>query len=226
MIRKLILTSFIITLLPGAGKRLSFDDVQGKSPFKYAQLGMMNWYSNKNAYLTWGKNENKGAIVEVSFPDRDTVTFVDSSAFYIDGNKLKVSRFTLDKTETKLLLLSNREQIWRHSYYGTYHIMDLKTKTIEPVSKDNTNLRNVKMSPDGKKVAYVRNDNNIYVYDLIRNREKKITNNGSKIILNGHFGWVYEEEFGSFDAYRWSPESQYIASVSYTHLTLPTKRIV
>ncbi|SVD46420.1 uncharacterized protein METZ01_LOCUS399274, partial [marine metagenome] len=84
---------------------------------------MMNWYSNKNAYLTWGIDENKGAIVEVSFPDRDTVTFVDSSAFYIDGNKLKVSRFTLDKTETKLLLLSNREQIWRHSYYGTYHIM-------------------------------------------------------------------------------------------------------
>ena len=222
MIRKLILIAFIITLLPGAGKRLSFDDVQGKSPFKYAQLGMMSWYSNKNAYLTWGNNKNKGAIVEVSFPERDTVTFVDSSAFYIDGIKLKVSLFTLDKTETKLLLLSNREKIWRHSYYGTYHIMDLITKTLEPVSKDNTNLRNVKISPDGEKVAYVRNDNNIYVYDLIRNREKKITNNGSKIILNGHFGWVYEEEFGSFDAYRWSPESQYIAYWEENQSQVPT----
>ena len=167
MIRKLILITFIITLLQGAGKRLSFDDVQGNSPFKYAELGMMSWYSNKNAYLTWGKNENIGSIVEVSFPERDTVTFVDSSAFYIDGIKLKVSRFTLDKTETKLLLLSNREQIWRHSYYGTYHVMDIRTKILEPVSKDNTNLRNVKMSPDGEKVAYVRKDNNIYVYDLI-----------------------------------------------------------
>ena len=41
--------------------------------------------------------------------------------------------------------------------------------------------------------------------------ESQLTFDGSETILNGHFGWVYEEEFGSYDAYRWSPNSQYIA---------------
>ena len=89
--------------------------------------------------------------------------------------------------------------------------MDLKTKQIYSISENNKKLRNGKFSPDGKKVAYVREDNNIYVYDLKKYREKQITFNGSEKILNGLHGWVYEEEFGSFDAYRWSPDSRFIA---------------
>ncbi|MEC9474890.1 MAG: DPP IV N-terminal domain-containing protein, partial [Candidatus Neomarinimicrobiota bacterium] len=66
-------------------------------------------------------------------------------------------------------------------------------------------------APDGLKVAYVRKDNNLYVFDIKKRKERKLTKSGSSSILNGHFGWVYEEEFGSFDAYRWSPNSKYIA---------------
>ena len=203
----IIICSFIF----GAGKRLSFDDVQGKSPFEFARLGMMVWFSDENAYLTWGKDEYKGDIVRVTFPERDTTEFVDSSTFYINGKKLKVSRFSFDSSGNNLLLLSNRERIWRHSFTGTYHVMDLSTKNILPVSKENFGLRNVKLSPDGTRAAYVRNDNNLYVFDFLRNKEKRLTSNGSKVISNGHFGWVYEEEFGSFDAYRWSQDSRYIA---------------
>ncbi|MDP6755938.1 MAG: DPP IV N-terminal domain-containing protein, partial [Candidatus Marinimicrobia bacterium] len=208
---RLLLIGLMITNAIAENKRLSFEDVQGKSPFEYARLGMMQWYDEKNAYLAWGKGDYKGDIVEVTFPEKDTVTFVEESVLMVDGENLKVSRFSLDKTGTKLLLLSNREKIWRHSYYGTYHVLDVATQTIEKISNDNTRLRNVKMSPDGSKVAYVREDNNLYVYDLNRNREKQLTTNGSDLILNGHFGWVYEEEFGSYDAYRWSQDSQEIA---------------
>ncbi|MDP6991822.1 MAG: DPP IV N-terminal domain-containing protein, partial [Candidatus Marinimicrobia bacterium] len=209
--RRLLLIGLIITTAIAENKRLSFEDVQGKSPFEYARLGMMQWQADKNAYLAWGKGDYKGDIVEVTFPEKDTVTFVDKSALMVDGEALKVSRFSLDKSGTKLLLLSDRERIWRHSYYGTFHVLDLASQTIEKVSKNNTQLRNVKMSPDGSKVAYVREDNNLYVYDLNRNREKQLTTNGSELILNGHFGWVYEEEFGSYDAYRWSQDSRQIA---------------
>tara|TARA_B110000116_G_scaffold258541_1_gene259791 strand:- start:474 stop:2294 length:1821 start_codon:yes stop_codon:yes gene_type:complete len=89
--------------------------------------------------------------------------------------------------------------------------MDLKTKKIQSISKNNKKLRNAKFSPDGKQVSYIREDNNIYVYDLIKFKEKKLTTNGSSVILNGHLGWVYEEEFGSYDGYRWSPDSKNIA---------------
>ena len=211
MTRRLLFIGLMITTAIAENKRLSFEDVQGNSPFEYARLGMMQWQADKNAYLAWGKGDYKGDIVEVAFPAKDTTKIVDEGTLVVNGEKLKVSRFFLDKTGTKLLLLSNREKIWRHSYYGTYHVLDVATQTIEQVSTDNTRLRNVKMSPDGSKVAYVREDNNLYVYDLNRNREKQLTTNGSELILNGHFGWVYEEEFGSYDAYRWSQDSQQIA---------------
>jgi len=211
MIRKLIFVLSICSFLFGEGKRLSFDDVQGKSPFKYASLGRMTWFPNENAYLAWGKDDHKGDIVKVTFPERDTLELIDSSAFYIDGKKLEVSRFSFDKSGSKLLLLSDRKRIWRHSYFGTFHIMDIPSRKIQPVSTDNTELRNVKISPDGNKVAYVRKDNNLYVFDLVKKREKQLTSSGSDVILNGHFGWVYEEEFGSFDAYRWSKDSRFIA---------------
>ena len=80
-----------------------------------------------------------------------------------------------------------------------------------PVSSNNKRLRNVKFSPDGKFVAYVREDNNLYTFDLTRKKQRRISSSGSKTISNGHFEWVYEEEFGSYDAYLWSPDSKNIA---------------
>ena len=83
---------------------------------------------------------------------------------------------------------------------------------VKQVAKGNR-LRNVKFSPDGKSIAYLKNDNNLYVFHIDVNKEIRLTKDGSFNIINGHFGWVYEEEFGSFDAYRWSPDSKYIAFV-------------
>ena len=110
---RLLLPLLLATCLFGEGKRLSFDQVQGKSPFKYARLGMMVWFPNENAFLTWGKDTFKGDIVKVTFPERDTIEFVDSTTFYLQGKKLKVNSFHFDKSGNKLLLLSDRKRIWR-----------------------------------------------------------------------------------------------------------------
>ena len=71
-------------------------------------------------------------------------------------------------------------------------------------------MRNVKISPDNQYVSYVRNDNNLYLFSLEGSEEIQLTTDGSETLLNGHFGWVYEEEFGSYDAYRWSPSGNYL----------------
>ena len=209
--KKEILILLSLSILLGENKRLSFDDVQGNSPFEYARLGMMKWLPNENTYLSWGKGSYKGHIVSVNFPEQDTTVFADSSLFYMNGKKLSIINFELDKSKSKLLLLTKRKRIWRHSYYGEYYILDLNSKDIFPITNNNDNLRNVKVAPNGLKVAYVRKDNNLYVFDIKKRKERKLTKSGSSSILNGHFGWVYEEEFGSFDAYRWSPNSKHIA---------------
>jgi dipeptidyl-peptidase-4 len=68
-------------------------------------------------------------------------------------------------------------------------------------------------SPDDRMLSFVRN-NNIYVYDLAAQRERRLTTDGSPKILNGRLDWVYQEELygrGNFEAYWWSPDSTKLA---------------
>ena len=67
-----------------------------------------------------------------------------------------------------------------------------------------------KFSPDGKKVAYV-SKHNIYIEDLANNQLNKITSDGTDRMINGTFDWAYEEEFGTQDGFRWSPDGSKIA---------------
>ena len=67
-----------------------------------------------------------------------------------------------------------------------------------------------KFSPDGDRVAYVR-ENNIYVESLDGGAITQLTTDGSRTTINGTFDWVYEEELGLQDGWRWSPDGERIA---------------
>ncbi len=63
-------------------------------------------------------------------------------------------------------------------------------------------------SPDGKFVAFVR-ENNLHVVDIATQSERALTGDGTDLILNGKADWVYFEEIFDRDyhAYWWSPDS-------------------
>jgi dipeptidyl-peptidase-4 len=68
-------------------------------------------------------------------------------------------------------------------------------------------------SPDGRMVAFTRN-NNLYVVDITTQRERPLTSDGGTKILNGRLDWVYQEEVygrGNYKAFWWSPDSTRIA---------------
>jgi dipeptidyl-peptidase-4 len=68
-------------------------------------------------------------------------------------------------------------------------------------------------SPDGRMLGFVR-DNNIYVYEIATQKERRLTTDGAPKILNGRLDWVYQEELygrGNFEAYWWSPDSTQLA---------------
>ena len=72
-------------------------------------------------------------------------------------------------------------------------------------------------------MAFVR-ENDLYVIDLERNREKRMTYDGSETTLNGTVSWVYWEEiFGRQDiGYWWSDDSKAIVFLQ-TDESLVTK---
>ena len=99
-----------------------------------------------------------------------------------------------------------------YMFGGDIFILDLNNASFVQVTNTIENEKNINLSPDGNKIAYVRN-NNIYVYDIPSKTEKAITTDGTETLLNGTLNWVYWEEiFGRRDiAYWWSNDSKAIA---------------
>jgi dipeptidyl-peptidase-4 len=141
-----------------------------------------------------------------------------------DTAPIDMSSFEFSEDETKILFATDEEPIYRRSSKATYYIFDLKSKVLSPLSKSGKQ-RLATFSPDGSKVAFVR-DNNIFIKDLaagIFNAggtmdgqetgvEYQVTTDGRvNEIINGATDWVYEEEFEFSQAFCWSPDGKKIA---------------
>ena len=83
---------------------------------------------------------------------------------------------------------------------------------------------NLTWSPDSTMLAFTR-DNDLFVYDLAAGREKRLTFDGSDVILNGYASWVYYEEiFGRpsrYKAFWWSPDSRHIGFYRFDNGEVP-----
>ncbi|GAO28934.1 dipeptidyl peptidase IV [Geofilum rubicundum JCM 15548] len=116
--------------------------------------------------------------------------------------------------ETKLLVYTNRKNIYRRSFTADYYVVDITRKEIEPLS-DKSPQQAAAFAPDGYSVAFVRN-NNLFIKNLRFKTEAAITSDGARdTIINGVPDWVYEEEFAFNRAFEWSPNSAEIAYIKF-----------
>ncbi|MEO5985048.1 MAG: S9 family peptidase, partial [Ferruginibacter sp.] len=114
--------------------------------------------------------------------------------------------------KTNVLAFTNTVKVWRYHTRGDYWIVNPSTNKLLQLGKNlpPQSLMFAKFSPDGKQVAYV-SGHNIYSEDITTGIARKLTSDGSRKMINGTFDWVYEEEFGCRDGFRWSPDSKKIA---------------
>lgn len=119
--------------------------------------------------------------------------------------------YEFNADESKILLTTNTESIYRRSFTADYYIYDVKSKTLKLLADTSKGPQSLAdLSPDGKKVAFVR-DNDLFYIDLATGVETEITSDGERNkIINGTTDWVYEEEFAITKAFYWSPASDRI----------------
>lgn len=111
-------------------------------------------------------------------------------------------------------MFGNLESVYRRSPKASYFVYDLATKKVTELS-DKGKQMFPHFSPDGKKIAYVR-DNNLYIRNLETGFETPVTSDGEmNKIKNGWADWVYEEEFSKADYFDWSKNSQYLAYIRF-----------
>jgi dipeptidyl-peptidase-4 len=130
-----------------------------------------------------------------------------------DSMPLAIEDYSVSPDARQLLVFTNSRKVWRQNTRGDFWTLDLTTWRLRklggPTAAPST-LMFAKFSPDGGRVAYVR-EHDLYVEDLADGRITRLTHDGSRTIINGTFDWVYEEELNLRDGFRWSPDGRSIA---------------
>ena len=127
-----------------------------------------------------------------------------------NGDTITMNDYQFSDDETKLLITTDVERIYRHSTKETNYIWDIKEQSLDLLSKG-AKQRYATFSPSGSLVAFVR-ENDLWLKDVSSEEELRITHDGKfNHVINGATDWVYEEEFGFDKAFFWSSDGSKIA---------------
>lgn len=192
---------------------ITVEDIYGKGTFESKSVYGINWMNDGSYYSALEKNiivkydVTKGVQVE---------TILDASTLDI---KIKISSYEFSSDEKYILLLTDRQSIFRRSYTAIFYLYNRETKSLQKLSDERIAYATV--SPDGTKVAYTQS-NNLYYVTLSDMSVVQVTNDGTRnSIINGSTDWVYEEELGFTKAFFWSPDSKKLAYYRFDETHVP-----
>lgn len=152
-----------------------------------------------------------------------TRVLMEKSYVRVDGDLVFPRRYWPSPDLKKVLLLSNYQKNWRHSYTGNYWIFDVDTQTAQPLDPDEPDgrVQYAVWSPNSDAVVFVR-DNNMYLRKLSQQQVTAITKDGGKELFYGIPDWVYEEEvFSGNGVTWWSNDAKYIAFLRTNESAVP-----
>jgi len=197
---------------------LTLDRIFNSDEFTPERLGPVRWLENTSAYVKLEADSaapGGRSLVRYDAATGKREVWVSASRLVPQGDTvpLAVEDYAVSPDGKRLLVFTNSQKVWRENTRGDFWVLDLAggrlLKLGGPGAKPST-LMFAKFSPDGGRVAYVR-ENNLYVESLADGRIAGLTSDGSRTTINGTFDWVYEEELSLRDGFRWSPDGRRIA---------------
>lgn len=188
-------------------KPITLEDIwQSDAFYPRSVYGLRSMNDGKHYTTSQGGTE----VIQWKYETGDKVKTIFDLANTKNSIVSSFSNYAFSQDEQKILLTTDVEQIYRHSFKAAYYIWNSKDNSLQALSK-NGKQQLATFSPDGTKIAFVR-DNNLFIKDLATEEEKQITTDGEfNKIINGAPDWVYEEEFSFSKAFAWSPDSKKIA---------------
>ncbi len=192
---------------PAADSLLTVGRLFGTGEFATESLPARRWSKKSSTYFTLEKGEL--ARHDPATGKKEIV--VPANAFIPKDAKepLKVEGYEFSADESKLLVFTNSQRVWRRNTRGDYWVLDVKGQTLRKLGGDApaASLMFATFSPDGTRVAFVR-ENNLYVQNLTSLKVTQLTADGSKTLINGTSDWVNEEELDLRNCFRWSPDGK------------------
>ena len=216
-----LLIAFLLPLTAvcqNAGNKITLDDILKSDIFYENGITQPTSMNDGQHYAVI---EGGTEIVKYSYNTGRKVATLASVGQFADGTINFISNFEFDRSESKIIFYTDRQNIYRRSFTAKYYVWDIAAKKLTAVS--NVRRQQVAtLSPDGSMVAYV-SDNNLYIRRLADGTETQVTTDGQKnSIINGIPDWVYEEEFEYNKAFCWSPDSRNLSWCRFDESEVPT----
>jgi dipeptidyl-peptidase-4 len=181
-------------------------------------FGPARWLDDGAAYTTLEPSGTAPTGADIVRYDTDTgqrSVMVSAARLTPPGatEPLEIDDYAWSPDGKRLLVFTNTRRVWRSNTRGDYWVLDLASGALRqlggPEAREAT-LMFATFSPQGDRVAYVR-EGDLYVERLSDGAITRLTTDGSRTTVNGTTDWVYEEEFGLRNAFRWSPDGTKIA---------------
>ncbi len=168
--------------------------------------------------LAWGsvsadvtKDILSGAYTAQTLTENEQDSILGNGVWRTENGERAV-RYRLD--------YKDKQQLFRHSFYARYEIVDMQKNTRKPLS--DAPVRDAVISPNGRYIAFVKADNNIYLHKLDFGTEVAVTaSKPEEHIFNGVSDWLYEEEFGQTCLMQFSQDSKQLAFIRLEDKAVP-----
>jgi dipeptidyl-peptidase-4 len=202
---------------PSSSAVLTLDRLFAAREFASERFGPARWMKDGETFTTLEPSaEVKDArdLVLYTAASGARRVLVSAARLIPEGasTPLSIEDYAWSPDGNVLIVFTNSKRVWRQNTRGDYWTYDLRSSRLHKlgVALEPSTLMFAKLSPDGRLAAYVMK-HNLFVEELQTGAVRQLTRDGDEEIVNGTSDWVYEEEFGLRDGFRWSPDSRSIA---------------
>ena len=198
---------------------LTLERIFEDEEFEVESFGPARWLEDGSGYTTLEASKEVEEAKEIvrydpTTGERTILVPATSLVPAEDEEPLTIDDYQWSEDGRRLLVFTNTKKVWRRHTRGDYWLLDIGSSKLQQLGggAEESSMMFAKLSPDGTRVAWVDfAQKDIFVQDLGDLTVIRLTNDVGEHIINGTSDWVYEEEFGLRDGFRWSPDSRYIA---------------
>ncbi len=146
----------IITNLSAQKSDITLEDIWRDYKFYSHSIGGLRSMNDGVNYTSLDKVDKATCLVKHSYVDQNkSSVIVSDEDLKYEEKKISIDDYNFSADESKLLVASNVEQIYRYSSKADYYIYDLKSKNISKLHYGEKQMY-ATFSPLAKKVAFVK----------------------------------------------------------------------
>ena len=169
----------------------------------------VNWIDGGRRFSYTARGDS-GVEIRATDPATGTDTLLFAArrlTFPGTTERFSYRSFQWSHDSEHLVFQTHFKPIYRRSGTSDFFVYSLADQSLQPAA---TGARSGELSPDGSMLGFER-DGDMFVYDMTQKKETRLTTDATETVYNGHYDWVYEEEFGQAQAWNWSPDNRHIA---------------